>query len=742
MRFSIRFIVACALAAAATATLAGPPAVELTIAPPGAGSGGDRMGTTVALVGDVALVASPRDSVGSALEQGSVAVYRRIGGSWTQETVLTPAQPFAGARFGYSVAFDGAHAVVGSAQGNAYVYEAASGSWTLEAVLTAPPVPRAQGFGEAVAVAGDLVAVGAPYGVDEASLGGAVYLYAHVGATWTLQERLVPSSPYGFDAFGASIALAGDSLAIGSPRWNGPSGNEQGRAYAFRRIGGAWSQETILQAPDAEFFDRFGEVVALSGDDLVVGAPDKRSNSAYTGGVAYPFHYAGGQWLAEPPLFDATDDSLDRFGAALALSGDLLLLGSPRAGDFDNGAVRVYRRIGPGWTRQPDAALDTLPRDETGTSVAISGTTWLVGAPGMSTNDETYQGGARTYEAAAAATASATLERGKGAGYRDLGKAVALHGDVAALTAPFNVPRVELFVRTNGSWAPAQTIVTPGQTVLDQVNAIAFAGDRLVIGGNNRAHVYVRSGSTWTFLRELQAPSGNSGFGRVVAAADDIVALGTFNSLRIHDLAVGSAQPQQVITTSINGIDAIAVGGERIVAAGLGVVRIHRRDGASWVFEQELTSTTQSGFGAALAVATDVLAIGAPASGAVLVYRRDASGWQLATTLAAPHPRAQQQFGARLAIANGRLVASDDLPDSAVPAVAAWSYDLANLAAAPIALRATTNPATPSFALAADGNRVLLGAPERAGAPPSGNPREGSGFLFDEVMPLFSDGFE
>jgi hypothetical protein len=76
---------------------------------------------------------------------------------------------------------------------------------------------------------------------------------------------------------------------------------ESGAVYVFRRSGTAWLQEAYLQASNTGAVDEFGSSVALSGDTLAVGAPDEDSaaqgvggnqadNSATRSGAVYVFH--------------------------------------------------------------------------------------------------------------------------------------------------------------------------------------------------------------------------------------------------------------------------------------------------------------------------------------------------------------------------------------------------------------------------------------------------------------------
>ena len=125
--------------------------------------------------------------------------------------------------------------------------------------------------------------------------------------------------------FGSSIAVSGNTLAVGSPgdasSATGINGNEDGTSapgagavHVFIRSGGKWSQQAYLKASNTRTNTLFGSAVALSGDTLVVGSGGEQSNAkgvnndqtstvAPFAGAAYVFTRAGTSWSqrARPP---------------------------------------------------------------------------------------------------------------------------------------------------------------------------------------------------------------------------------------------------------------------------------------------------------------------------------------------------------------------------------------------------------------------------------------------------------
>jgi trimeric autotransporter adhesin len=127
--------------------------------------------------------------------------------------------------------------------------------------------------------------------------------------TWT---NLKASNTGAGDRFGYSVALSGDTLAVGAygeaSAAQGVGGNQDdngatdsGAVYVFRRSGSAWAQEAYLNASNTGVSDYFGYSVALSGDTLAVGAfyedsaapgvgGNQGDNSASGSGAVYVFH--------------------------------------------------------------------------------------------------------------------------------------------------------------------------------------------------------------------------------------------------------------------------------------------------------------------------------------------------------------------------------------------------------------------------------------------------------------------
>jgi hypothetical protein len=100
-------------------------------------------------------------------------------------------------------------------------------------------------------------------------------------------EKLTAADAVTDDRFGRVVAFSGDTVVVGAP-CDDDGGARSGLTYLFKRkAGGAdnWGQVEKLTAGDAAEDDWFGNSVSISGNAVVVGAPyddDEGNASAST----------------------------------------------------------------------------------------------------------------------------------------------------------------------------------------------------------------------------------------------------------------------------------------------------------------------------------------------------------------------------------------------------------------------------------------------------------------------------
>jgi hypothetical protein len=229
-------------------------------------------------------------------------------------------------------------------------------------------------FGRDVALDGDTALIGACedyyYGIDA----GSVFVFIRNGTTWTQQAKLHASDEQGYDTFGSSVSLSGDSALIGADSSNGDS---IGSAYVFTRTGTIWIEEAKLLPSGGSSENLFGNSVDIDGDTALVAAV---GDNNYTGS-AYVFTRTGTTWTQQQILSVTDGAPLDVFGVSVALSRNTALIG--KSGYLYmpiNGSAYVFTRNGTNWTQQTILhSSDGYAGDLFGYCVDIDGDTNIIG---------------------------------------------------------------------------------------------------------------------------------------------------------------------------------------------------------------------------------------------------------------------------------------------------------------------------------------------------------------------------
>lgn len=486
--------------------------------------------------------------------------------------------------FGISVAVSGSTVVVGAYtedssatgvngnqannsatdSGAAYVFVRSGGMWSQQAYLKASNTGAGDWFGYAVAVSGDTIVVGARFedssatGVNgdgtnnNASNSGAAYIFVRSGTTWSQQAYLKAANAGANDWFGYAVAVSGDTVVVGaymedsdSTGVNGANNNsapDSGAAYVFTRSAGTWSQQAYLKASNTDPGDQFGFSVALSGNTVVVGAPEEDSNatgvngnqadnSLFTAGAAYIFSRSGTVWSQQAYLKASNTDGGDGLGRSVGVSGDTVVVGA-RGEDSNatgvngnqmdssapnSGAAYVFIRSGGTWSQQAYLkASNTGSDDQFGDSVAISGDKLVVGvrqedssATGINgnqmDNSAASSGAAFVFARSGSSWSQQAYLKASNTDAGDLfGFSVTISGDAVIVGAPYEdgstigvngadndltadsgaayLFRASFCSNQSGSWSSAGTWV--GGSVPDITrNACIAAGETVILDG-------------------------------------------------------------------------------------------------------------------------------------------------------------------------------------------------------------------------------------------------------------------
>jgi hypothetical protein len=296
--------------------------------------------------------------------------------------------PVQSARFGSVLALDGDTLAVSSPGGAeaVFVFVRKGGIWSQEAVLLGDDDHYfPDGFGAALALSDNTLAVGAPTTSLGQGSAGLVVIYERSDTGWERRTVLTPTL-IGDGAFGTSVALADGTLVAGA---SGPSATAPfGSTYVFTRTGTEWSQDAELVPPPQTSRAHFGTSVALSGDTLAVGTPED-------GGALYLYERSGTTWVPQATLFASNAQVDSGFGAAISLWGDALAVGAEgdasdatgvdgdesRNVTFGSGAVYFFERSAGTWSKRAYLKASQRGALHFGASVALSAETLVIGAP-------------------------------------------------------------------------------------------------------------------------------------------------------------------------------------------------------------------------------------------------------------------------------------------------------------------------------------------------------------------------
>jgi hypothetical protein len=326
----------------------------------------------------------------------------------TQSAELSPPTGLGPAQFGTSVAISGNTIVVGDPSydssggddqiGAAFVFEQHAGAWdtTPDAVLTATDLNASSQLGSSVAISGDTIVAGANR--HSSSPGeGSVYVFVEPPTGWksaTQTAELNTNVGEAGDNIGKSVAISGNTVVAGSPTFGNVSqvgGN--GAAFVWVEPPTGWTdmhtQSANLTASDGQSGDMLGTSVAISGDAVVAGAPDRtipNGAGAFDQGAAYVFTEPPSGWanMTQTAELTASDGATnDRLGKSVAIAGDTVVAGAPShtnpngSGYTEQGAAYVFGLPATGTVQQTSTV--TAPSGGTsgaglGAAVSLAGT--------------------------------------------------------------------------------------------------------------------------------------------------------------------------------------------------------------------------------------------------------------------------------------------------------------------------------------------------------------------------------
>ena len=448
------------------------------------------------------------------------------------------------------------------------------------------------------------------------------------------------------------------------------------------------AQQAYLKASNTEAGDKFGYSVAISGDTVVVGAPeedsnatgvngDQSDNSAGNAGAAYVFVRSSGTWTQQAYLKASNTEASDKFGISVAISGDTVVVGAywedsnSTGWESDNsasaaGAAYVFVRSSGTWTQQAYLkASNTGAGDEFGKSVAISGEKEVVGASGEDSNSTGVNGTESNNSASGAGAAyvfvsssgtwtqQAYLKASNTGAGDAFGSSVAISGDtvvVGAISESSNstggqsdnsieaAGAVYVFVRSSGLWAQQAYLKASNPDEYDQFGySLAISGDTVVVGvpqedsnstgvnGPQSDNSVMQTGAAYVFFRSAGTWTQQA-YLKASASLDPWDQFG---------FSVGISGDTVVVGNSGDSSDANTVNGDannnNASGSGAAYVFVRTLVSGTWTWTQQAylkSSNTGGGiyFGHSVAISGDTVVAGS-ATDLVWVFVRSSGLW-------------------------------------------------------------------------------------------------------------------
>jgi FG-GAP repeat len=440
--------------------------------------------------------------------------------------------------------------------------------------------------------------------------------------------------------------------------------------------------------------------------------------------------------------------SCDYAGAAVAVSGSMLLVGEP-AIDNASGRVYVYTQSGGAWSKTATlVGSDTAAGDTFGFSVALSGTTAVVGAPGHSANGN-YAGSAYVFaDSGGTWTQTAELDGSDNAAGDWFGSAVGVDGTNAIVGAPAHAGvagSAYVFSDTGVTWS--QSAELNGSVTLGYFGyAVGISGTNAIVGAPGvptkigNAFIFSDTGGTWSKTATLSGIGGGvHDFGQAVAIGGSVAAVGAWATntgfAYVYNKA-GTAWTQTALPTAPGLGASAAVSGTTVV---VGAVGASGNNGKAYVYTSSGTLTAtlvpsgkEAGdfFGnRAVGISGATLIVGAPDHGAVgnafVFNNTSGTTWQQVADLANADSNTGDSTGSAVALSSFGAVAGAPAHFGAgrayvFPKPPPWHPNIGLEAAD------TTTGDNFGAALSMSGTTVLAGAPDHGGM--------GSAYVFAQTL--------
>ena len=182
-------------------------------------------------------------------------------------------------------------------------------------------------------------------------------LTAVLGAHAAIPLALAPTQelPGNYEGWkhGEALAMEGDVLVLGVPSAdqsnNGTQYQNNGLVIVYRWRNGRWISDAVIGWSSMGLIPqnnaRLGAAVAVSGDLILIGCPGCSGTRPKAYLVEMPEPMQAVHWYPVQPDLDSPADPENGIGASVAIADDIIAVGAPRAtfGNPEFGAVAVGR---------------------------------------------------------------------------------------------------------------------------------------------------------------------------------------------------------------------------------------------------------------------------------------------------------------------------------------------------------------------------------------------------------------
>ncbi|REK24670.1 MAG: PEP-CTERM sorting domain-containing protein [Planctomycetota bacterium] len=336
-----------------------------------------------------------------------------------------------------------------------------------------------------------------------------------VQADYQPTAKILPPAPDDTDRFGTDVAISGNRLVVGEPRLLSKPAPDRGTVYLFDRT--TQNQLLAIPNPDPAVRKEFGLTVDIDGNHLMTAAT----------GAAYLYDATTGNQLHE---FDVPVPG-SGFGGSVAVSGNRAMVGSifekngcvelhcaPGAAFVFDTATgnEVFKLVGN----------DTDAEDHFGTSVALDGSVAVIGAAGddpLETASFIKEGAAYIFDVSTGSQLF-KIPNPTGEITADFGRSVAVSGTTAIIGAP-GASSAYLYDTTTGNQLFE---LTPSDGTFEFGWSVDIDGDRAIVGSRDRDNVFIFDTITGAELQLITAFDGatQTEFGFAVAIEGDTALIG------------------------------------------------------------------------------------------------------------------------------------------------------------------------------------------------------------------------